>query len=48
MIEHATRSAVFSQSRDAKFQKFYNPSWPTGDPMGQTVSSANLTQINKD
>ena len=32
MIEHAARAAVFSQSRDANFQTFSNPSWPTGGP----------------
>ena len=48
MIKHATRTAIFSQSRDANFQKFSNPSWSTSGPSGQTVLSARLTQVNRD
>ena len=49
MIKHATRTAIFSQSRDAHFQKFSNSSsLITSGPSAQTVSSASFTQINQD
>ena len=39
---------LFLANLEANFQNFSNPSWPTGGPSGQTVSSASLTQINQD
>ena len=48
MIEHASRTDVFSQSRHTNFQKFPNLSWATGGSSGETVSSASSTPINQD